>query len=144
MKIALGCDHGGVALMNEIRRHLTAAGHELCDHGTHEEKSVDYPDFAHKVAVSVVGSEADLGVLVCGTGIGISMAANKNPGVRAALCTDTYMARMARQHNDANVLCMGGRVVGPGLALEILDAFLGHEFEGGRHARRVGKLETNT
>ncbi|MCZ7583223.1 MAG: ribose 5-phosphate isomerase B [Deltaproteobacteria bacterium] len=141
MKIAVGNDHAGLPLMKTLKEYLRARGHELVDHGTDSEDSVDYPDYAHEVAASVSSGKADLGLLVCGTGIGMSIAANRHPGVRAALCADGYMARMARMHNFANVLCMGARVLGPGVAMEILDVFLHTPFEGGRHERRVEKLE---
>lgn len=140
MKIAIGSDHAGL----ELKRILVAqglAGHEVVDVGTHSPKSTDYPIYAFRVAGMVASGEADLGVLICGTGIGMSMAASRVKGVRAALCTTEYMARMARAHNDANVLCLGGRVLGPDQALSILQAFLAAEFEGGRHARRVRMVE---
>ncbi len=141
MRIILGADHGGFALKEEIEDHLIKLGHDVFDYGTHDgESSVDYPDYGRPVAEAVVAGEYDLGVICCGTGIGISLAANKVRGARAALCTDCYMARMAREHNNANLLALGGRVVGPDLALEIVDAFLAAEFQGGRHARRVGKI----
>ncbi len=141
MKIAVGSDHGGFRLKGEILRFLTEAGHQVEDMGTHSEASTDYPDYAFSVARAVAAGEADLGILVCGTGIGMSIAANKVRGARAALATDCYMARMAREHNNANILCLGGRVVGVGTALEIVRAFLESRFAGGRHARRVGKIE---
>ncbi len=141
MKIFVGSDHAGLHLKAELVRAMTAAGHDVEDLGTHTEESTDYPDYAHRVADGVVAHEGARGVLVCGTGLGMSMAANRHPGVRAALCHEAFSARMARAHNDANVLCMGARVVGPGLALDVLTAFLGADFEGGRHARRVGKIE---
>jgi ribose 5-phosphate isomerase B len=139
-KILLGSDHAGYALKTEVRAHLEAAGYEVDDLGTHDTASTDYPDYAHRVARAVVAGEG-LGVLVCGTGIGMSMAANRHPGARAALCADTFSARMTRMHNDANILCIGARTVGGGLALDIVDAFVGTDFEGGRHARRVSKIE---
>lgn len=141
MKIVLGSDHGGYALKMELIAELEKRGLDHEDLGCADTSSVDYPDYAHGVAERVAQGQADLGVLICGTGIGMSMAANKHRGVRAALCTDCYTAEMTRKHNDANVLCLGGRVVGPGVALKILDAFLGNEFEGGRHQRRVQKIE---
>ncbi len=137
MRLILGSDHGGLALKNAIKEHLTELGHETNDVGTHTEQSVDYPDFGRQVAQLVAAGEGERGIIVCGTGIGISIAANKVRGIRAALCTDPYMARMARLHNNANILALGGRVIGPGLALEIVDSFLAHEFEGGRHQRRL-------
>jgi len=141
MRIVVGADHGGYRLKEEIARFLAGEGYEVEDVGTFDEESTDYPDYAVQVARAVVEGRADLGILVCGTGIGMSVAANKVKGVRAALATDGYMARMAREHNDANVLCLGGRVLGVGSALEIVRAFLGARFAGGRHARRVGKIE---
>lgn len=141
MRIAVGADHGGYSLKEAVGRYLIAEGHQVEDVGTHDETSTDYPDYAVQVARAVAEGRADLGVLVCGTGIGMSIAANKVRGVRAALATDCYMARMAREHNDANVLCLGGRVLGTGSALEIVRAFLEARFAGGRHARRVGKIE---
>ncbi len=141
MRIIIGADHGGFRLKEAVKRHLLALGHEMHDVGTHDgETSVDYPDYALPVARAVVKGEYDYGIVICGTGIGISIAANKVRGARAALCTDPYMARMARAHNDANILALGGRVVGEGLALDIVDAFLAGAYEGGRHARRVAKI----
>ena len=137
--IAIGCDHGGYALKCELVKHLTEQGVELLDCGCNGE-TVDYPDIAEKVCAKVTGGECEKAILVCGTGIGISMSANKIKGIRAALCTDEYMARFTRLHNDANVLCMGGRVVGGGLACNIADVFLNTGFEGGRHAVRVEKM----
>jgi len=128
-------------LKKAAREILEELGHEASDLGPREAKSVDYPDYALLVARAVASGEAALGVLVCGTGIGMSMAANRIPGVRAALCRTGYEARMARQHNDANVLCLGERVTGEGLAAEVLEAFLAADFEGGRHGRRVEKIE---
>ena len=140
MKIVLGSDHAGFELKEYIRKDLLEKGMEVEDKGTFSLESLDYPDFAKKVSETVLQEEA-LGILICGTGIGISMAANRHPGIRAALCENEFSARMSRAHNDANVLCMGGRVVGVGLALSIVEAFLNTEFEGGRHARRVQKIE---
>ncbi len=141
MRLIIGADHGGYALKEAVKRHLLAAGHEVEDVGTHDgQTSVDYPDYALPVARAVVKGRYDLGIVICGTGIGISIAANKVRGARAALCTDPYMARMARAHNDANILALGGRVIGEGLALDIVDAFLNGSYEGGRHARRVAKI----
>jgi ribose 5-phosphate isomerase B len=141
VKVFLGGDHAGFALKEELETALGELGHEAVDLGTHDTESVDYPDFGHAVARAVLETEGSLGVLVCGTGIGISMAANKHPGIRAAVCQDPYSARMARQHNDANVLCMGARIVGSGLARDVLESFLGAKFEGGRHQRRIDKIE---
>ncbi len=140
MRIAIGSDHGGFGLKESIREMLESKNIQYRDFGTYDTNSVDYPDFAEKVAAAVVSGEYDRGVLCCGTGIGISIAANKIPGIRAALCGDCFSARMSRLHNDANVLCMGGRVVGTGLGLEIMEAWLETEFEGGRHAKRISKI----
>lgn len=137
----VGADHAGFELKNTLRDALVTRGHVVEDLGTNSPDSVDYPDFAHAVTERVARTEGALGVLVCGTGIGIMLAANKRPGIRAALCSETFSARMARIHNDANVLCLGSRVVGEGVALEVLTAFVDAEFEGGRHARRVAKIE---
>ena len=139
-KIALGCDHGGFELKNEIIAHLEAAGVEYKDFGTYSSDSCDYPDYAEKTCSAVVSGEYDLAILVCGTGIGISMAANKMKGIRAACCSDTFSARFTRLHNDANVLCMGGRVVGAGLACDMVDLFITTDFEGGRHQARIDKI----
>jgi ribose 5-phosphate isomerase B len=141
LKIAIGADHAGYELKEEVRRGLEEAGHEVRDLGTHSETSVDYPDFAVAVARAVASGEADRGILICGTGIGMAITANRVRGVRAASCSDCYSARMARAHNDANVLTFGARVVGPGLAGELVRAFLETGFEGGRHERRVEKIE---
>ena len=136
----LASDHAGYDLKESLKKHLKAKGVEAEDLGPDSNESVDYPDYAHQVA-SAVGRGEGLGLLVCGTGVGMSMTANRHHGVRAALCGDVYSASMTRQHNDANVLCIGARVVGGGLAAEILKAFLGASFEGGRHERRVKKIE---
>ena len=141
MRLIIGSDHGGLQLKLELRRLLDERDVEYLDIGCHDATSVDYPDYAHQVAAAVVEGGFDLGVLVCGTGQGMAMAANRHPGVRAALCTDVFSARMARAHNDANVLCLGGRVVGPGLARAVLEAFLDTGFEGGRHVARVSSIE---
>ena len=138
--LAIGSDHGGFALKQAIMEHLREKGVEYKDFGTYTEESCDYPEYGEAVARAVAGGECDRGIAICGTGIGISIAANKVRGVRAAVCGDCYSAEMTRRHNDANVLCMGGRVVGDGLALKIVDVFLETPFEGGRHARRVGKI----
>lgn len=140
MRIALGADHGGYRLKEEVKKHLEKKGFEVIDCGTNSTESVDYPKYASAVGQAVLSGEAEQGILVCGTGIGISIAANKIPGIRAALCSDTFSARMAREHNNANVLAFGARVIGPGLALDIVDAFLAADFTGGRHARRVDML----
>ena len=142
MKIALGADHGGYELKEKIKQYLSIRkGIELIDFGTNSVESVDYPKYGHAVAKSIVGKEADFGILVCGTGIGISVAANKIKGIRAANCTNTTMARLSRQHNDANILALGARIVGDVLALDIVDEFLSASFEGGRHQKRVDQIE---
>ena len=140
MKIAIGADHGGYLLKNQIVEHLKGAGHDVEDCGTHDSSSVDYPHFAKMVTSAVKNETAQLGILVCGSGIGMSMAANKYPGIRAALCFNRYMSTMTRLHNDANVLCLGERVIGLGTALEVVEGFVSTEFEGGRHQRRVDKM----
>ena len=137
--IAIGSDHGGFALKEEIKKHLTEKGIPFRDYGTDSEASCDYPIYAEKVCRAVTGGEAEKGILCCGTGIGMSMAANKIRGIRCACCGDCFSAEMTRRHNDANVLALGGRVLGVGLALEIADIFLDTPFEGGRHARRVAQ-----
>lgn len=137
MKIALGSDHGGYELKETVRAHIEKSGFDVMDLGTHSTSSVDYPKYGFAVGQVIIKGEADLGIVICGTGLGISMAANKVPGIRAAVCTDTYSARMAREHNNANVLALGGRVTGPGLALDIVDIFLHTAFSGGRHSQRV-------
>jgi len=140
--IALGCDHGGYALMQEIKAHLDKRGLEYKDFGTYSEDSCDYPVFAKKAANAVVSGECDKGILVCGTGIGISITANKIRGIRAALCGDVFSAQATRQHNDANMLALGARVTGPGLALMIVDTFLDTPFsEEERHAKRIAQIE---
>lgn len=140
MKIALGCDHGALNLKSAILEHLKSKNIEVKDFGTYTTESCDYPDIALPVAEAVVSKEFDLGILVCGTGIGIGIAANKVPGIRAALCSDTFSAHATREHNDANILTMGERVVGIGLALDIVDTFINAKFEGGRHSTRIGKI----
>jgi len=140
MKIALGSDHAGFELKEEVKRLLAEEGIIFQDFGTFSPDPVDYPDIALPVAEAVKEGNFDRGVLLCGTGIGVSIAANKVPGIRAALCHDTFTARTSREHNDANVLVLGGRVVGPGLAREIVKTWLNTEFTGGRHARRLQKI----
>lgn len=140
MKIGLGSDHGGLKLKEEVKKHLSERGIEFVDYGTDSEESVDYPDYGKKVGEAVVSGECDKGIVICGTGIGISIAANKVKGVICALCGDTFSAKMAREHNNSNMLALGERVLGVGLALEILDTWLDSEFVGGRHERRVGKI----
>ncbi|MBZ5638981.1 MAG: ribose 5-phosphate isomerase B [Acidobacteriia bacterium] len=140
MRIAIGADHAGYEAKERLKRRLGERGVDMEDVGTHGTASVDYPDFAARVSRLVAAGKADVGVLVCGSGIGMSIAANKVKGIRAAHCTDSYTARLAREHNDANVLCMGSRVTGPGLMEEVLDVFLNASFQGGRHANRVDKV----
>ena len=140
MTVAIGADHAGFALKEVIRKHFTTV--EFIDVGTDSEASVDYPDYAAKVARKVASGEAETGVLVCGTGVGMSMAANRIPGVRAAACSESYTARLTRDHNDANVLCIGSRVVGEGVAIDIVAAWLETGFSGGeRHVRRLNKIK---
>ena len=138
--ISIGCDHGGFELKNVLTKYLTELGYEYKDCGTFSEDSVDYPDIAKLVCADVTSGTCELGILVCGTGIGMNMTANKYKGIRAAQCGDTFSAKMTRQHNNANVLTLGGRVVGPELAKEIVREFLVNEFLGGRHAVRVEKM----
>jgi ribose 5-phosphate isomerase B len=141
MKIALGADHAGFDLKQQIKQHLASqAGIEIDDRGTISNESVDYPDFAREVGEDVVAKKADVGILVCGTGIGMSIAANKVPGVRAANVTSVEEAQLSREHNDANVLALGGRVLSPQKAIEIVDKWLHTDFLGGRHQRRVDKI----
>lgn len=140
MKIVLGSDHGGFALKKEIVQFLVQAGHEVNDVGCHSEDSVDYPDFADKVCAEVIEGRALRGILVCGTGIGMSIAANRYRSIRAALCHESFTARMSREHNDANVLCLGDRVLGVAIALDIVKTWLETEFAGGRHQRRISML----
>ena len=135
--IAIGSDHGGFELKQEIMKHLDETGVAYKDFGTYSQDSCDYPVYAELVSKAVVSGEYESGILICGTGIGISISANKVKGVRAALCHDCYSAEFTRRHNNANILALGGRVIGAGHALKIVDIFLNTEFEGGRHARRV-------
>ena len=137
MKIVIGSDHAGFNLKNKVIAHLKEKGYEPTDVGTYSSDSCHYPDFASKVAEAVASGEYERGILVCGTGIGMSMAANKHRGIRAACCSDTFSARMTRLHNDANVLCFGERVIGEGLACDMVDLFITTDFEGGKHALRV-------
>lgn len=141
MKLAVGCDHGGFEVMESIRAYLKEKGIEYVDFGTHSTDSVDYPLIALKVAKDVSGGDADLGVLVCSTGIGISIAANKVVGIRAAVVTNELCAELTRKDNNANILCMGGKVVDEETGLRILEAYLAEDFAGGRHARRVGQIQ---
>jgi ribose 5-phosphate isomerase B len=136
----VACDHAGLELKQALSAELERRGVVVRDFGTQSSESCDYPDFAHALAEAIERHEIDAGVLVCGTGVGMAMSANRHPGVRAVVCSEPLSARMARRHNDANVLCLGARVVGPDTALDILSAFLGSSFEGGRHARRVAKI----
>ncbi len=140
MKIAIGCDHGGLEHKNAIAEHLKSEGYEVADFGIYENHSVDYPDIAVKVTSAVTSDECELGILVCGTGIGMSIAANKVNGIRAAACSEHFSAKYTRLHNNSNILCLGGRVVGVGTAIELADLFVKTEFEGGRHQTRVDKI----
>lgn len=141
MIIAMASDHGGFALKKMVKEHLTERGFKIVDLGTHSEESVDYPQYGKACGEAVASGKADLGVVVCGTGIGISIAANKVKGVRCGLCTSVEMAELTKKHNNANVLALGGRTTEPELALQIVDAWLDTEFEGGRHQRRVNMLD---
>ncbi|MBN1772200.1 MAG: ribose 5-phosphate isomerase B [Deltaproteobacteria bacterium] len=141
MKLAVGSDHAALALKNRLRDQLREWGHEVEDLGTSSTESVDYPDFAHAVATAVQQGRCERGVLICGTGLGMAMTANRHRGIRAAACGDIYSARMSRLHNDANVLCLGARVVAPEYAIELLKAWLDAPYEGTRHVRRVAKIE---
>ena len=138
--ISIGCDHGGFELKKVLMNFLTEKGFEFTDEGTYDTNSVDYPDIAKKVCTKVQKGEAEFGILVCGTGIGMNICANKYKGIRAAQCSDTFSAKMTRRHNNTNVITMGGRVIGPELAKEIVFEFLTNEFEGGRHQARVDKI----
>ena len=137
LKIAVGCDHAGVDYKNRLAEYLKSSGYEVFDCGTYGKESVDYPLFAEKVCKKVIGSEADFGILICGTGIGMSMAANKFKEIRAALCTDVIMAEFTRKHNNANVLCMGARIIAYEMAEAVTEKFLNTDFEGGRHCKRI-------
>jgi ribose 5-phosphate isomerase B len=140
MKIALGSDHAGYAMKTAVAKHLTDAGHEWIDFGTDSEESVDYPEFCVRTARAVMSGDADFGIVFGGSGQGEQIVANKVRGIRAALCLNEWMARMARRHNDANVLSLGGRILGEDLAFSVVDTFLSESFDGGRHARRVGQI----
>lgn len=141
MKIVIGCDHAATALKETVKAHIEAAGYETVDVGTYTSDSCHYPIYAHAACEKILNGECELGILICGTGIGMSMAANKHKGIRAACCSDTFSARLTREHNDANILCFGARVVGEGLALDLVDAFLGAEYlNNGNHVVRVGML----
>ena len=138
--IAIGCDHGGYELKLEVIKHLKEKGIEVKDFGCDSTSSVDYPDYAYPVAKAVANGECEKGILICGTGIGMSIAANKVKGIRCALCSDTFSAHATREHNDSNVLAMGARVIGSNLALDIVDTWLGAEFMGQRHIQRIEKI----
>ena len=138
--IAIACDHGGYLLKQAVIRHLEENGYTYKDFGCDSTESVDYPDYAVPACRAVTSGECDCAILICGTGIGMSLCANKVHGIRAACCSDTFSARMTRLHNDANALCLGARVIGEGLALDLIDLFLTTEFMGGRHAQRVEKV----
>ena len=140
MKISIASDHGGFDLKEDLRQWLAGLGHEVVDFGCHGKESCDYPDFAGPAARAAASGECERGIVICTTGIGVSMTANKVKGVRCALCADPWSAEMTRRHNDANVLAIGAGVTGPLLARQIVTAFLTHEFEGGRHQRRVDKV----
>lgn len=141
MKIAIGCDHAGLDLKSEVISAIKSAGMEVSDFGTYDSKSMDYPDVGRPVAEAVARGEFDRGILICGTGIGMSITANKVRGIRAALCHDTFSARATREHNDSNVLCMGARVVGTGVALDVVNTWLSVDFSGdARHSRRIQKI----
>lgn len=140
MRIVIGSDHAGLSLKHQVIPVVEGLGHECIDFGTHTEASCDYPDIGIAVANEVAARKATLGILICGTGIGMSMTANKVPGIRAALCSDTFSARASREHNDANILCLGARVIGPGVAADIVTVWLQADFAGGRHTPRVEKM----
>ena len=141
LKVAIGCDHGGYCLKQKIIDYLKSRDIDFKDYGIHSKEACDYPEIAHELAKGVASQEFNRGILICGTGIGMAITANKTKGVRAALCNDTYSARTSRAHNNANVLCLGERVVGEHLALDIVDMWLKSSFEGGRHKRRVDMIE---
>ncbi|MBQ7146979.1 MAG: ribose 5-phosphate isomerase B [Lachnospiraceae bacterium] len=141
MIIAIGCDHAAFDMKEDIKAYLAEKGHEVKDYGTFSPESCDYPLYGEKVARALAEGQAERGILICGTGVGISLAANKVPGIRAAVCSEPLTARLARQHNNAQIIAFGARIVGPDTAKSIVDAFLEAEFLGGRHARRVGQIE---
>ena len=141
MIIAIGCDHAAYAMKEEIKAYLEEAGHEVKDCGTYSQESCDYPVYGEKVARAIRQGEAERGILICGTGVGISLAANKVPGIRAAVCSEPVTARLARQHNEAQIIAFGARIVGLDMAKSIVEAFLSAHFLGGRHARRVAQIE---
>lgn len=140
MKLALACDHGGFKLKETVKKHLEEKGYEVVDFGTYNEESCDYPDYASKAAFAVAKKECEKGIVICGTGIGVSIVANKVHGIRCALVHDVFSAKATRQHNDTNMMAMGARVIGEGLALEIVDAWLNASYEGGRHDLRIEKM----
>ena len=140
MNIAIGADHGGFSLKEKVVKHLQEEGHEVVDKGTYSEDSVDFPDYSKQVTKAIQDESVELGILICGTGIGMSIAANKQKGIRAALCGDVFSAKATREHNNTNVLCLGA-FTGDSLALMIVDTWLNAEFEGGRHIKRLAKLE---
>jgi ribose 5-phosphate isomerase B len=142
MKIIVGCDHGGFELKEKILSFLKSGGHEVEDIGTHSSDSVDYPPYAVKVAEAIVRGSVDRGILICGSGIGMCITANRTAGIRAVQASEPYSARMSRRHNDSNVLCLGGRFIGQDMALEIIDTWLKEGFEGGRHQRRVEMIDS--
>ena len=142
MKIGIGSDHGGFELKEYIKEYLKEEGIEFVDYGTYSNESVDYPDYGEKLARAVVAGQVDRGIAICGTGIGISIACNKVKGIRCALCGDTYSARMSVEHNNANILALGGRVLGKYLAIEIVSTWLKAKFQGGRHERRINKISS--
>jgi ribose 5-phosphate isomerase B len=139
--IVVASDHAAVELKRQVVELLAARGEPFTDLGPADDRSVDYPDYAHRAVAEITAGRAERGILICGTGIGMSMTANRHPGIRAALCHDAYTAEMARRHNDANVLCLGARVLGLGVAVQVVEVFLATAFEGGRHQRRVAKIE---
>ncbi|MBP8644783.1 MAG: ribose 5-phosphate isomerase B [Syntrophobacteraceae bacterium] len=141
MKIAIGCDHGGFELKETVVAHLKSQGHSVVDLGAEGTESVDYPHYAVEVARAVLEKRADRGILICGSGIGMCMVANRIPGVRAIMASEPYTAKMGRRHNNSNILCLGGRFIGPSLAVEIVDTWLREPFEGGRHQRRLDLME---
>jgi ribose 5-phosphate isomerase B len=140
-RFVIASDHGGFELKEIIRKHLESLHINIYDLGTHDENSVDYPDYAHRLCEKILDGKATYGILVCGTGIGMSIAANRHKGIRAALCSDSYTAKMTREHNDSNVLCLGGRVIGPNLALHIVETFINTDFSQDRHLCRIEKIE---
>lgn len=141
MKIVIGCDHAGFGIKDAVIEHLISKGHEVVDVGTNSTASCHYPTFAHAACEKILAGECKLGILICGTGIGMSMVANKHKGIRAACCSDTFSARLTREHNDANVLCFGERVIGIGLALDLVDAFIDAEYmNSGNHVTRVAMI----